>query len=292
MRVSPRRYEKLEQAELGCKYLIGVQITEINDEDRKRYLSFIFPKDLRSFPALKKQIAPEMEVSYAPIEQEPTRARTSWATGWRGLAWKPIYQITEISEEDRRRYLRLIAPEVVRNLPAVQKETASENGQSWPAIQIEIAPEQEVSYAPLEQEPTRERTSWVTWWRGLAWKPIYAAAIIVIGVALVIGAARQLKRSAGNLRAKETQASPALGPDDRAANTLSPLATPNEPPVENPGSSSAIIALNDRTGMVTVDNGGHFSGLDDVPPPTPVEIAKTCVSRKKLRPATLKDLGG
>src|SRR5258708_6037978 len=114
MRVSPRRYEKLEQAELGCKYLIGVQITEINDEDRKRYLRFI-------------------------------------------------------------------APEVVRNLPAVQKETASENGQSWPAIQIEIAPEQEVSYAPLEQEPTRERTSWVTWWRGLAWKPIYAAAIIVIG---------------------------------------------------------------------------------------------------------------
>src|SRR6266852_6370658 len=195
MLVIPRRYERLEQAELGCRYLIGVQITEISDEDRKRYLSFIAPEDVRNFPALKKEIAPEVvrslpavqteiapvnlrslaavqteiaaetEVAYAPIEQEPTREGTSWAISWRELAWKPIYQITEIGDEDRRRFLRLIAPE---------------NGRSLPAIQKEIAQELEVAYAPIEQEPTR---------RGLAWKPIYAAAIIVIGIALVIGAA-------------------------------------------------------------------------------------------------------
>jgi len=352
MLVIPRRYERLEQAELDCKYLIGVQITEISDEDRKRYLSFIFPEDLRSLPALKKQIAPEvvrslpavqkeiapedvrslaavqteiapedvrslpavqteippedvrslpavqteiapeMEVSYAPIEQESTREGTSWATWWRGLAWKPIYQITEISDEDRRRYLRLIAPEVVRSFPAVQKEIAPENGRSLAAIQKEIAPELEVSYAPIEQEPTREGTSWATWWRGLAWKPIYAAAIIVIGIALVIGAALRLKRRAENLRAKEAQASPALAPDNRAANDLSPLATPNESPVENPDSSVAIIALNDRAGMVTVDNGGNLSGLDDVPAPTRDDIAKALLSERIALPAILKDLAG
>jgi len=313
MLVIPRRYERLEGAELGCKYLIGVQITEISDEDRKRYLSFISPEDLRSFPALKKQsapevvrslaavqkesvpenvrslaavqteIAPETKVSYAPIEQEPTREETSWATWWRGLDWKPIYQITEISDDDRRRYLRLIAPEVERNLPAVQKEIASRNGRSLPATQKEIAPELEVAYAPIEREPAR---------RGLAWKPIYTAAIIVIGITFVIGAALQLKRRSENLRAKEAQASPALAPDNRAANDLSPLPTPNESPVENPDSSAAIIALNDRAGVVKLDNGGNLSGLDDVPAPTRDDIAKALLSERIARPAILKDLAG
>jgi len=292
MRVIPRRYERLEQAELGCKYQIGVQITEISDEDRKRYLSFIFPEDVRSLPAVQTESAPEMEVSYAPIEQEPTREGTAGATWWRGLAWKPMYQITEISDEDRRRYLRLIAPEVVRSFPAMQKEIATENGRSLPAIQKGIAPELEVAYAPIEQEPTRAGTSWATWWRGLAWKPIYAAAIIVIGIALVIGAALRFKRRAENLRAKEAQASPALGPGNRAANDLSPLATPNESPIENPDSSAAIIALNDRAGMVTVDNGGNLSGLDDVPGPTRDDIAKALLSERIARPAILKDLAG
>jgi hypothetical protein len=228
-----------------------------------------------------------MEVSHETIEQELTREGTSWATWWNELAWKPIYQITEISDEDRRRYLRLIAPEVVRSFPAVQKEIAPENGRSLPAIQKEIAPE---LYAPIE-EPTRERASLATWWRGLAWKPSYAAAIIVIGIALV-GAALQLKRRAENLRAKEAQASPALAPDNRAANDLSPLATTNESPVENPDSSAAIIALNDRAGMVTVDNGGNLSGLDDVPAPTRDDIAKALLSERIARPAILKDLAG
>ncbi|MEK6336745.1 MAG: hypothetical protein AABM67_17605, partial [Acidobacteriota bacterium] len=153
----------------------------------------------------------------------------------------------------------------------------------------EIAPE---LYAPIEQEPTREGTSWATWWRGLAWKPIYAAAMVVIGIALVIGAALQLKRRAENLRAKEAQASPALAPDNRSANDLSPLATANDSPVENPDSSAAIIALNDRAGMVTVDNGGNVSGLDDVPAPTRDDIARALLSERIARPAILKNLAG
>jgi hypothetical protein len=41
MLVVSRRYERLEEAELGCAYLIGAQIVQISDEDRQRYLSFI-----------------------------------------------------------------------------------------------------------------------------------------------------------------------------------------------------------------------------------------------------------
>jgi PilZ domain len=41
MLVIPKRYERLEESELGCNYLIGAQISQIDDEDRRRYLSFI-----------------------------------------------------------------------------------------------------------------------------------------------------------------------------------------------------------------------------------------------------------
>jgi len=41
MRVVPRRYERLDEAELGCNYLVGVQIVHLDEEDRSRYLSFI-----------------------------------------------------------------------------------------------------------------------------------------------------------------------------------------------------------------------------------------------------------
>jgi ABC-type proline/glycine betaine transport system ATPase subunit len=41
MRVAPRRYERLDEPELGCIYLVGVQIVQMDDEDRRRYLGFI-----------------------------------------------------------------------------------------------------------------------------------------------------------------------------------------------------------------------------------------------------------
>lgn len=41
MMVIPRRYERLEEAELGCTYLMGVHISQMDEEDRRRYLSFV-----------------------------------------------------------------------------------------------------------------------------------------------------------------------------------------------------------------------------------------------------------
>ena len=41
MVVVPKRYEKLERAELGCNYLIGARIVRIDAEDRSRYLDFM-----------------------------------------------------------------------------------------------------------------------------------------------------------------------------------------------------------------------------------------------------------
>jgi len=41
MLVIPRRYERIEEAELGCNYLIGAEISQIDGEDRERYLGFV-----------------------------------------------------------------------------------------------------------------------------------------------------------------------------------------------------------------------------------------------------------
>ena len=41
MTVLPRRYEMLDEPELGCNYLIGAKIIELSDQERKRLESFI-----------------------------------------------------------------------------------------------------------------------------------------------------------------------------------------------------------------------------------------------------------
>jgi hypothetical protein len=41
MRVMPRRYERLEESESGCTYLIGAGIVSLAEADRSRYLAFV-----------------------------------------------------------------------------------------------------------------------------------------------------------------------------------------------------------------------------------------------------------
>lgn len=178
--------------------------------------------------------------------------------------------------------------------------SCEEDVRSFLAFREQIASEMEVSYAPVGSEPSRERLSRLTWWHGLAWKPIYAAAVVVIGIALVIGAAFFLKRRADNFQAKQTptpnvnldQASQTPTPDNRAANATSPPATTNVSPLEKPNSTAALVVLSDRAAMVTVDKGGNISGLDDVPAPIRDEIARVLLSERLEQPAILKELSG
>ena len=49
MMVLPKRYEMLDDAELGCNYLIGATIVDVSDQDRKRLECFI-AEGLRGHP--------------------------------------------------------------------------------------------------------------------------------------------------------------------------------------------------------------------------------------------------
>jgi c-di-GMP-binding flagellar brake protein YcgR len=39
--VIPRRYERLDEAEMGCNYLIGARILKMDDADRTRYIKLV-----------------------------------------------------------------------------------------------------------------------------------------------------------------------------------------------------------------------------------------------------------
>jgi hypothetical protein len=41
MLVMPNRYERLDEAELGCSYLIGAQIVSMDERDKTRYEGFL-----------------------------------------------------------------------------------------------------------------------------------------------------------------------------------------------------------------------------------------------------------
>lgn len=171
--------------------------------------------------------------------------------------------------------------------------SCQEDVRSFLTVREQIDEETESSFAPIAPDAAPE-FPWLAWWRGLAWKPVYAAAVVVIGIAIVIGATLLLKRRASNLQAHgpTPQGSPISTPDNRAANVASPPATPNESPVEKPSSAEAIVVLNDRGRTITVNEGGNVAGLDDVPAPTRDEIAKVLISERLEQPAILKELRG
>lgn len=172
-----------------------------------------------------------------------------------------------------------------------------EDVSSFLAFRKQIEPEMRVRYWPITIKPGRNASATWGWLRGLAGKPAYAIAIVVIGIALVAGVAIFLKRRADNFQAKQAP-SPTVNPvapgetptpDNRAANSPSP-ALPNQSAWENPNNSGALIALNDQTRVVTVDKQGKLSGLDEVPASTRDEVAKAMKSERIERAAVLKDL--
>ena len=172
-----------------------------------------------------------------------------------------------------------------------------EDVRSFLAFREQIESQMTVSYAPIGRQSGRDKlsSSPLSWWGGLPWKPVYAAAIILIGIAVIIGTALLLNRRAANQQVQHLP-TPSISPDsnsdNRAANgSPSPLG-PNESPTVNPNNAEATVALSDRTGRVTVDKSGNVTGLDDVPAATRDQIAKVLLSERLERPAILKELGG
>ena len=173
-------------------------------------------------------------------------------------------------------------------------QVCQEDVKSLLAFREQIAPEMAVSYAPIGKESVGEPSSSLGWWRALVWKPIYSAALVAIGMALVIGAIFLLNRRTNNQQVQQVpaaQVSPISTPAV-TINIASPTGSPSKSPIETPSSQEPVIALSDRGGTITVDNSGNVSGLEDVPGSTRDEIAQVLLSERLDAPAILKELRG
>jgi len=195
--------------------------------------------------------------------------------------------------------------------------TCREDVRSFLGFKNQLEPELRVRYGPAAAPAPRKKTFWADWGRGLAWNPAYAAAVVLIGIALVIGVVLLLKRRAGNLEAKKTQ--PSQGVISPAAQTPTPgnqavnvQPTPSPVPLEqlprrapspaltvkNQGglrpleNAGVVVSLNDERGKVTVDKAGNVSGLDEIPQNTRQEIGEALLAENIKAPATQAVLGG
>lgn len=171
----------------------------------------------------------------------------------------------------------------------------SEDVKGFMAFRERITPEMGVSYGPLEDGSVKEHLPWMSWWRGWTWSPVYSAALVALGIALVIGAALLLNQRAENRQAQQQptpQVSPSSTPGGDLAILPSPPASPGESPTEKPAGAEALVVINDQGGAITVDKSGNVSGLEDVPASTRNEIAQVLLSERIDAPAILKELRG
>jgi hypothetical protein len=195
--------------------------------------------------------------------------------------------------------------------------SCQEDNRSFLATREQIEKEGEPAFPAIAEEPTREKAHWFAWWRGLRWNPAYAAAVVLIGIALVIGVALFLKRRAANLEARQTQ--PPQGIIDPAKQTPTPqnqtvavqptpapvpseqlprhapspqLNVKNREPLTPLENASAVAVLKDESGTVAVDKAGNVSGLDEIPLNTRQEIGETLLAENIKAPSTRAELAG
>jgi hypothetical protein len=167
-----------------------------------------------------------------------------------------------------------------------------EDIRSFLAIQEQLGSEIKAS---LIQQSARERSrsTQISWWGNLDWKPAYAVATLLVGFALVLVAVFLRNRGAAN---QQFRHAPTPSTDrgaisaNRATNgSLSPV-RPSESPTVIPNSAEAAVSLIDRTGRIAVDKNGNVTGLDNVPAATRDQVAKVLLTERLERSAILESL--
>jgi len=195
--------------------------------------------------------------------------------------------------------------------------TCQERVRSFVTFKDELEPELRVRYGPAARQPQRKKVFWTDWWSGLAWKPAYAAAVVVIGIVLVIGVALFLKHRSDNLEAWQKQPDVKIGaptqtptPKSQSARNALPTPVPvpseqlprrapspaltvrNQEGLKSLENVGVVAALNDERGKVTVDKAGNVSGLDEIPQNTRQEIGEALLAENIKARAKQTELGG
>jgi hypothetical protein len=147
-------------------------------------------------------------------------------------------------------------------------DSCQEDVRSFFALREQIDKGTKSSHRSRALEQTQERLPWLAWWRGLTWDPAYTAAVVLIGIALVIGVALFLKRRAVNLEARQTQ--PPQGIIGPATQTPTPqnqavAVQPTPAPVPSEQlprhAPSPSLTVKNREPLKPVENAGTVAVL-------------------------------
>jgi hypothetical protein len=187
-------------------------------------------------------------------------------------------------------------------------ESCREDVRSFLAFCRKIEPELKVRYGQGTHKAQNQLMRSWSWFRTFAWKPAYAAALVILVIAIV-AALILVKRRAANLEAghpslqnNNVANSPAQTPKESAVRE-EPSPTASVPPNELPKQSqsqplaakhgetakhsdngSAVAVINDGQIIITVDRVGTVSGLSGAPATTRREIADILVAEEIKMP--------
>jgi len=162
--------------------------------------------------------------------------------------------------------------------------TCQEDVRTFLAFRKEIESELRLPYSPaLAQAPPQKR-NWQGVWNRLAWKPIYAAAAIILAIAFIIGIAALLKRRTDNL-----QAGNAPLPQVSPSTTENPIAPST--PLGTTSPETPVLSLNDNGHVIALDKSGKTIGIDEVPIQIRDDIAQL-LKTERLQTPNQKELLG
>jgi len=160
--------------------------------------------------------------------------------------------------------------------------TCQEDVRTFLAFRKEIESELKVPYSPaLAPQKPKSRS----FWNRFAWKPVYAAAALILAIAFIFGIVALLKRRA-ELQAGNNplpQVSPSTQENPRRSST---------PPGTNTSTPEpSVVSLNDNGRVIALDKSGKTIGIDEVPTEMRDDIARL-LNSERLETPNQKELRG
>jgi len=160
-------------------------------------------------------------------------------------------------------------------------ESCREDVRSFLAFRKTTAAEMNVSYGPTNYEPNDD-SRMAQWWQRLERRSVYAAAIVLVAVAVLIGVIALSRKSDPFEANKQEQ----TNRDSEHSPGISP---PPAPSVED---FAKVAILKDAGGEVTIDKDGRITGLDEVSENSRQYVARAALSEQIVPSDVLRHLAG
>ncbi len=165
--------------------------------------------------------------------------------------------------------------------------TCEEDVKAFLAFRKEIDSELKPPYSrALAQQPVHKRP-WRLTWNPLAWRPLYAAAAIILAIAFIIGVAVLLKRRTNTLQAGYAPI-PQVSPNVNQGN---PIGSSTPPGINASTPEPPIVALNDNGRVIALDKNGNASGIDEIPSQAKDDVARVLKTERLETPNPNELLG-